>query len=121
VTHDRALKVKPNICRPTSSACAPGLPPPAFTYSPWPETQVNDPFGREAGARVDGARRTPSMNTWSGFQVTVAARWTLPENTVHCAGVEKSSAPSTTTEDPSAWITRGFPAAPDAGTVTCSR
>jgi hypothetical protein len=37
---------------------------------------------------------------------------------VQRAGSEKSSAPSTTTPGPRAWKTKGFPGAPEAGTLT---
>src|SRR6266446_1255519 len=75
----------------------------------------------EAGAAVLDASRAPSANTCLGAQVTPAASHTSPETRVHWPEDEKSSAPSTVTLGPPAWITNGVPEAPEAGIETCSR
>ena len=75
----------------------------------------------EAGATVVAASRVVPANTCLGAHVTPAASHTPPENELHCAAEERSSAPSTVTDGPAASITNRLPEAPEAGIETCSR
>jgi len=73
------------------------------------------------GAQVEARALVSLYEPRGRFQLTVEARNTFPVESVHSPALAKLSAPSTTTPGPCAWITNGVPAAPEAGTVTCSR
>src|SRR5262245_46828033 len=122
LTYDLALIRKPLVRCDTRTAWLPGFPPPALTYRPVPVTTWKLMEGMRVGSPVAGVRRAPSRSTCMAVQFTVAASQVLvPETWDQSAGFEKSSAPSTITPGPEAWITNGDPDAPEAGTVTCSR
>src|SRR5580765_8675896 len=75
-SHERPAATIPYDRFPTSAWWFPGLPPPIFTYRPWPAPHTKLFAGSAAGTAVESASRALSANTCRGLHVTLVASHT---------------------------------------------